>query len=171
MRQLDCVVGLGSNLGDRVEHMRAGVRELGRLGHLSSVSGLYESLPVGGPPQPPFLNAAVRMSTELAPAKLLEKLLAAESREGRMRRGRWGPRTLDLDILWIRGMRIATTELIVPHPRLAERAFALVPMLEVAPDAVDPVDGSLFADRRAQLDDSGMVLAGPRSAWVSVALR
>jgi 2-amino-4-hydroxy-6-hydroxymethyldihydropteridine diphosphokinase len=133
----DCVIGLGSNLGDRRENLRQAVREMAELGEVKAVSALYETDPVG-PPQPSYLNAAVRLHTELDLPQLLEALLSIERRLGRERRERWGARIVDLDILWKSGDAYEAETLEVPHPRLNERAFALVPLLDVAPDASDP---------------------------------
>lgn len=159
---MDCVVGLGANLGDRAGCLQRAVEALGQLGTVTAVSALYESDPVGGPPQPRYFNAAVRLATWLGPAGLLHALLGIERSAGRERRVRWGPRTLDLDLLWIRDVTVRTPELVVPHPRLTERQFALVPLLEVAPEAIDPSTGLSYAsiaralppaplDRRGQL--------------------
>jgi 2-amino-4-hydroxy-6-hydroxymethyldihydropteridine diphosphokinase len=157
---LDAVIGLGSNLGDRRENLCAAVTSLCQLGHLVALSSLYETVPMGGPPQPSFLNAAVRIATRLGPGDLLESLHAVETSRGRVRRERWGPRTLDLDLLWVRGLRLVGSNLTVPHPRLAERAFAMIPLVEVAPDAADPVDGVRYADRLARVDQGGVIRVG-----------
>ena len=112
----------------------AGVRVAGR-------SRVYETAPVGGPEQPDFLNAAILVECTLSPSALLEELLRIEVSLGRVRAAdevRFGPRTLDLDVLWIEGVALDEPRLTVPHPRLAGRAFALMPMLEVAPGAADP---------------------------------
>lgn len=138
---MECVVGLGANLGDRWAALGRAVSALGQLGELTGSSLVYETDPVGGPPQPRYLNAAVGLRTRLGPLALLGELLRVERAAGRERRVRWGPRTLDLDILWIRGITVRTPELEVPHPRLVVRPFALVPLLEVAPDALDPRTG------------------------------
>jgi 2-amino-4-hydroxy-6-hydroxymethyldihydropteridine diphosphokinase len=137
------VIGLGSNLGERLEHLRAAVRGLGRSGRIVRVSRLYETAPMG-PPQPRYLNAAVLLETDVDPVALLDALLALEAEGGRVRGDTWGPRTIDLDILWIEGRPVDDPRLVVPHPRLTERAFALIPMLEVVPDAVDPRTGRGF---------------------------
>lgn len=158
---LDAVIGLGSNLGDRHEHLCAAVAALSQLGRLVAVSSVYESVAVGGPPQPPYLNAAARLATQLGPSRLLESLLAVESSRGRVRGERWGPRTLDLDLLWVRGLLLVDSVLTVPHPRLAERAFAMIPLVEVAPDATDPADGLAYVERLALVDQSGIVRVGP----------
>jgi 2-amino-4-hydroxy-6-hydroxymethyldihydropteridine diphosphokinase len=139
------VVGLGANLGDRLATMRAAVRELGRVATVAATSRVYETAPVG-PAQPSFLNAAVLLSSwEGAPADWLRELLAIETRLGRVRAERWGPRTIDLDLLWAEGVAVEGPQLTVPHPRLRERAFALIPLLEVAPAARDPGTGEAYA--------------------------
>jgi 2-amino-4-hydroxy-6-hydroxymethyldihydropteridine diphosphokinase len=144
--RLDVVMGLGGNVGNPEATLRQAIVELGALGTVEKVSSLYRSLPVGGPPQPDFLNAAVRLGYWGTPESLLAEALAIERRAGRVRRERWGPRSLDLDILWIAGARVDGPALVVPHPRLRERAFALRPLLDVAPDAVDPADGTSYAE-------------------------
>ena len=132
---------------------------------MTAVSSLYETPPVG-PPQPMFLNAAVALTTELDPPGLLLALLSIEQRLGRVRRERWGPRTLDLDILWNAGMRWDTPELTVPHPELRRRAFALRPLLDVAPRATDPRDGTAYAAVLAALGmESALKIAGNADAW------
>lgn len=141
----DVVVGLGSNLGERQETLRGAVQALRALGRLLRVSSVYESAPVG-PPQPDYLNAAVRLSFAGRPETLLNALLGIEQAAGRERRIRWGPRTLDLDILWIRGLVVETAELSVPHPELSVRPFALLPLLDVAPDATDPRSGTAYRE-------------------------
>jgi 2-amino-4-hydroxy-6-hydroxymethyldihydropteridine diphosphokinase len=147
---VECVVGLGSNLGDRRKVLAGAVAGCSRLGQLVAVSALYRTDPVG-PPQPDYLNAAVLLRTELRPEGLLDALLDLERAAGRVRRERWGPRTLDLDLLWIPGQRIESERLVVPHPNLCERAFALVPLLDVAPLAVDPRSGVPYRQVVARL--------------------
>lgn len=142
---LDLVIGLGSNLGDRLQHLRAAAVALGSAFELRARSAVYETAPVG-PPQPDYLNAAVRLYASVGVEAVLETLLAIEQRGGRVRSagGRWGARTIDLDLLWADGVVLATAALTVPHPRLTERAFALLPLLDVAPDARDPRTGAPF---------------------------
>lgn len=151
----DCVLGLGSNLGDRRATLVAAVRELEALGRVVGVSALYETDPVG-PPQPDYLNAAVRLHTATSPEALLAELLAIERRHGRVRRERWGPRCLDLDILWIVGSCVRMPELEVPHPELERRPFALLPLLDVAPGAAPPEGGPGYAALASRLDISGV---------------
>ncbi|MGC4067806.1 MAG: 2-amino-4-hydroxy-6-hydroxymethyldihydropteridine diphosphokinase [Polyangiaceae bacterium] len=136
---IDCVIGLGANLGHCERTFAMALDELAKIGTLTSLSNLYENPAVGGPPQPDYLNGAVRLATHLAPDALLDVLQKIEAAAGRERVVPWGPRTLDLDLLWINGQAVMTSRLVVPHPRLAERAFALKPLLEVAPMAACPV--------------------------------
>jgi 2-amino-4-hydroxy-6-hydroxymethyldihydropteridine diphosphokinase len=136
---LDVVLGLGSNLGDRLMTLQRAASELASVGAIRGKSAVYESEPVG-PPQPRFLNAAVRCASPLAPEELMAAILHIERHLGRARPDpiRWGPRTIDIDVLWSASGPIDTPQLSVPHPRLRERSFALVPLLEVAPEACDP---------------------------------
>jgi 2-amino-4-hydroxy-6-hydroxymethyldihydropteridine diphosphokinase len=157
---LDAVIGLGSNLGERGASLELGAAGLAEFGSIVGRSFVYETAPVG-PPQPHFLNAAVRLRTELAPGQLMAALLEIERRAGRERRERWGPRTLDLDLLWIRGRCVQEPSLVVPHPRLHERAFALLPLLDVAPDAADPRTGQAYAAIAATLDGADARRVGP----------
>ncbi len=133
---LDVVVGLGSNLGDRLAHLRDACTSIASAYELVARSAVYETAPVG-PAQPDYLNAAVRLRTDGTLEDLLTALLAIEASHGRVRtkENRWGPRTLDLDILWALGVTYESPRLTVPHPRLHERAFALLPLHDVAPDA------------------------------------
>jgi 2-amino-4-hydroxy-6-hydroxymethyldihydropteridine diphosphokinase len=147
---VDAVIGLGSNLGDRRAALARAAGEIRALGQLTAASSLYETAPVG-PPQPMFLNAAVALSTSLDPPGLLAALLAIERRLGRVRRERWGPRSIDLDILWIADVVFDSAELKVPHPELRARAFALCPLLDVAPLAADPRDGKSYRAILAEL--------------------
>jgi 2-amino-4-hydroxy-6-hydroxymethyldihydropteridine diphosphokinase len=144
---LVAVIGFGANLGERLETMRAAARELRLVARIEKTSRVFVTAPVGGPPQPDFFNAAALVTYEGEPDSLLRALLAIEARLGRRRTAeRYGPRTIDLDILWIDGVTVDTESLQVPHPRLMERAFALVPLLEVAPFARDPRTGGALAE-------------------------
>jgi 2-amino-4-hydroxy-6-hydroxymethyldihydropteridine diphosphokinase len=146
------VIGLGANLGARLETMQSAVDALDRTPGIAvrAVSPVYETEPVG-PPQPRYLNAAARIETTLEPDALLDALLAIEASHGRVRRERWGPRTLDLDVLalcdahTLAPLVIATDRLVVPHPHLLERAFALAPLLDVLPELAGDWGASLRA--------------------------
>lgn len=142
---LDVVVGLGSNLGDRLSHLQNAVRGLEAIFELQARSRVYETEPVG-PSQPDYLNAAVRLKATGDAHFVLRALLSLEHRGGRVRApgNCWGARTIDLDLLWGDGLVVSTPVLTVPHPRLTERAFALYPLLDVAADAIDPRTGSVF---------------------------
>jgi 2-amino-4-hydroxy-6-hydroxymethyldihydropteridine diphosphokinase len=155
--RLDVVVGLGSNLGDREATLRSAIEGMRGFPdtEVVAVSSFIETAPVGGPPQGVFMNAAARLSTSFSPRQLLDALLGLELAHGRVRRERWGPRTLDLDVLWIRDVRVHEPGLSVPHPELKNRRFALGPLVEIAPDAVDPESGERYAAVLAALDREG----------------
>jgi 2-amino-4-hydroxy-6-hydroxymethyldihydropteridine diphosphokinase len=155
-------VGLGSNLGDRLATLDAAVRALDAdaLTHVMAVSRVYETTPVGGPEQGPYLNAVAVLETDRSPRELLELLLATEASLGRVRAERWGPRTADLDLLLYDGPPVDSAELTVPHPRARERAFVLVPLCDADPFARFP-DGELACAALARLGPvSGVVPVG-----------
>jgi 2-amino-4-hydroxy-6-hydroxymethyldihydropteridine diphosphokinase len=143
------IIGLGSNLGDRPGTIHAAVQALRADPDLTvlRVSPLYESAPLGGPPQGDYVNAAVLVVTSLPARPILDRALAVERSLGRTRPDpvRWGPRTIDLDLLWIEGESVAEPGLEVPHPRLRERVIALRPLLDLAPDARDPKTTEAYA--------------------------
>jgi 2-amino-4-hydroxy-6-hydroxymethyldihydropteridine diphosphokinase len=141
-------VGVGANLGDREATIRAA---LDALPGVVGVSTLRETDPVGVVDQPPFLNGAAVLETELPPRELLEILLAVERELGRERRERWGPRTIDLDLLLYGDESIDEPGLTVPHPRLHERRFALEPLLDLDPELSIPGRGPV-SDLLAELD-------------------
>jgi 2-amino-4-hydroxy-6-hydroxymethyldihydropteridine diphosphokinase len=131
------LLALGSNLGDRRTYLRDAVAE---LPDVIAVSQVYETAPVGGPDeQGPYLNIVVELDTDLLPRALLELCRERERAAERVRRVRWGPRTLDVDVLWVDGVTVDEPDLTVPHPRMFERAFVIMPLRDVAPDLV-PAD-------------------------------
>ncbi|MHB1710847.1 MAG: 2-amino-4-hydroxy-6-hydroxymethyldihydropteridine diphosphokinase [Acidimicrobiales bacterium] len=135
-------LGLGSNLGDRWAHLRRAVDQLraGNTAPVTAVSPVYETEPVGGPAmQSPYLNLVVEVAVapDSDPYRLLEECRRLEAAAGRVRTARWGPRTLDVDVLWIDGVTLAEPDLTIPHPRWRERKFVLVPLADLAPDLVD----------------------------------
>ena len=150
-------VGLGSNLGDRAAHLLLGLSALSRLPEtrLLRLSPVYETDPVG-PPQPPYLNMVAELETELSPKGLLAEMLRVEKALGRERRERWGPRTLDLDLLLYGDLVLEEAGLSVPHPRLHERAFVLVPLLDLLPEGRHPLLGQSFAELLASLNASSV---------------
>ncbi len=155
------VIGLGANLGDARRRVLQAFDEIEEAPSIRVLgrSRLYRTTPVGGPPQDDYVNAAVAIQTTLTPNELLASLQEIELRHGRRRSGvRDEPRTLDLDILWIDGEQVDQPDLVVPHPRLRDRAFALVPLVEVAPLAREPGSERRYAERLAEIDVSGVRL-------------
>ncbi len=130
-------IGLGSNLGDREATLRQGVAELEAAGDVIAVSPLYETEPVGGPDdQGAFLNLVVELDTADSPRQLLRRCQALEEAAHRVRTVRWGPRTLDADVLLVDDLTVDEADLIVPHPRMWERRFVLQPLADLAPELV-----------------------------------
>ena len=138
-------LGLGSNLGDREAHLAAALPQLAGAGRVEAISSLYETAPLYESEQPPFLNAACRLATGLAPAALLDALQAIERAVGRRPTYRYGPREVDLDILLYDDLVVDEPGLVIPHPGLAERAFALAPLAELAPGLLHPRLGRTVA--------------------------
>lgn len=137
-------VALGSNLGDRLAHLRAAVAGLAGADGVTLVacSGVYETVPVGGPQQDDFLNAVVAIDTTLDPYSLLHLAQGLEQEARRVRREHWGPRTLDVDVLLYGECRLDDPLLTIPHPRMHEREFVMVPLGDVAPGLVGPLAAS-----------------------------
>jgi 2-amino-4-hydroxy-6-hydroxymethyldihydropteridine diphosphokinase len=152
-------VGLGANLGDPVAGLRAAALDLDReAGGLVATSRIYLSDPVGVLDQPPFRNAVAAVRTHLAPDELLDLLLALEARHGRVRGRRWGPRTLDLDLVWYEGVERDSGRLVLPHPRAHEREFVLRPLCDLDPGVV--LRGRPAADWLAALEPQGVEATG-----------
>ncbi len=156
-------VGLGSNLGRRDLHLQAAVHFLSRAPgiHLQRLSRVYETRPVGPVAQGAFLNAVAELLTALSPRDLLERLLSHERTAGRVRTVRWGPRTIDLDILLYGNAEVDEPGLRIPHPELAHRAFVLVPLAELAPGLEVPGIGATVAALRDQRPDLADVVPAP----------
>lgn len=134
---LRAYLSLGSNLGDRARHLRSGLRHLDGDGvAVVNVSSVWETDPVGGPDQGRYLNLVAEVTADGTARELLERCQAAEAAAGRVRAERWGPRTLDVDVVLIEGATVDEPDLQVPHPRMWERRFVLAPLAEVAPHAV-----------------------------------
>ncbi len=130
-------LSLGSNLGDRAALLRGGVAALAG-GDPIKVSPLYESAPVGGPVQGPYLNVVLELETHATPHELLARCRSAEDAAGRVRTVRFGPRTLDCDVLLVGDLAVDGPDLVVPHPRMWQRRFVLQPLADLAPHLVDP---------------------------------
>lgn len=155
-------LSLGSNLGDRLELLAEAVRRLeGERTRVTAVSSVYETLPQGKTDQPLFLNIAVAVATELSPLALLHQVQEVERTLGRERKERWGPRTVDIDILLYGEEQMQTEALEVPHPRMDERAFVLVPLLELNSDLALPTgseNGTISLKRLLEgLPDQGVI--------------
>lgn len=152
-----CFIGLGSNLDTPIAQLDQAVNALqGAFGvSLLAVSGYYETAPVGGPEQPPYVNAVAECSSTLTPLELLHRLQAIEQRQGRERSERWGPRTLDLDLLLYDDVQMNTAELTLPHPRITERAFVLVPLADLAPDLI--LDGYPLTHWLEQVSEQSII--------------
>ena len=152
-------VGFGANLGDPAWTLQAAAAELGRTaGTVTAGSHIYRSRPIGLTDQPDFQNAVARVSTALAPEALLDELLSLEARFGRVREVRFGPRTLDLDLLWYEGVVRDDERLTLPHPRAHEREFVLRPLAELDPDL--EIRGTSVAGWLARLDPQGVEPTG-----------
>lgn len=134
-------LGLGSNMGDRQDNLDRALDLLSQRLRVEGVSSIYETEPIGNIEQPRFLNLVCQVSTTLAPVELLALVKGIESKLGRIHGRPNAPRPIDIDILFYDEQVIETPELVIPHPRLAERAFVLVPLAEIAPDLVHPVSG------------------------------
>lgn len=147
-------IGLGANLGDPAETLREAARQLADLGTVGARSSLYRTLAWGVTDQPQFVNAALALETSLEPHALLAALKTLERELGRTPTFRWGPRAIDLDILAMNGIRLDEPDLTIPHARLAERAFALVPLAEIAP-AFAPLRDALPASELATVERFG----------------
>lgn len=149
-------LALGANLGDRPRALAAALAALGRAPgcKVDALSAVYETRPVGVADQPDFLNCAARLATTLAPLDLLDLCLSVEQRLGRVRRERWGPRAIDLDLLAYDDLVLAGERLALPHPRLHERAFVLAPLAELAPALL--IGGRTVLQHLARADRSGI---------------
>jgi 2-amino-4-hydroxy-6-hydroxymethyldihydropteridine diphosphokinase len=158
-------LGIGSNLGDRTARLQQAVDGLAANPgvHVAAVSPVYETTPVGGPPQPDYLNAVVAVDTDLSPRELLEVAHEVETEAERVRGERWGPRTLDVDVLLVGDEQVDEPDLVVPHPRIRERAFVLVPLADLDAAAAGAA-GAASADgpfRQAGVRATGIELVVP----------
>ncbi|ELR99569.1 2-amino-4-hydroxy-6-hydroxymethyldihydropteridine pyrophosphokinase [Gloeocapsa sp. PCC 73106] len=152
-------IALGSNLGESISILENALVELNHTPGITLVSrsSWYQTKPIG-PPQPDYINGCALLDVELTPKALLDTLLNIEAKAGRIRREKWGPRTLDLDLLLYGNLILNTPTLEIPHPRMKERAFVLVPLAEIAPDWLEPVSQKAIALLVEQVDCTGVSL-------------
>lgn len=157
MKKAQCTIALGSNLGDSLNIVENAVQILAQTPgmKLISCSNWYRTAPIG-PPQPDYINGCALFQVQLTPLEILERLLAIENQFGRERREHWGARTLDLDLLLYDDLVLNTPHLQLPHPRMHERAFVLVPLAEIAPNWVHPVLKSNIQQILHNVDCSGV---------------
>jgi 2-amino-4-hydroxy-6-hydroxymethyldihydropteridine diphosphokinase len=149
---------LGSNLGDRLQIMESARRMIGKnVGQISIESSIYETAPWGITDQPAFLNQVIRVETTLAPEEVLRNILDIEHELGRVRYERWGARVIDIDLLYYQDLILDTARLTLPHPRLQDRLFTLIPLAEIAPDFVNPLLGETSAALLEKCTDNGVV--------------
>lgn len=159
----EALIGLGGNLGDVAATFETALGRLAVGGvHVLARSSNWKTPPWGVTDQPAFVNACILAETDLSPQALLELCLAVEASLGRRREIRWGPRVIDLDVLDVDGRTIDAPGLTLPHPRLTERAFVLVPLAEIVPDRI--VAGATVAEHLAGVDASGIERIGPSRA-------
>jgi 2-amino-4-hydroxy-6-hydroxymethyldihydropteridine diphosphokinase len=159
MKPVLSAIALGSNLGDSRKTLEATLALLHQTPgvQVQTRSHLYKTKAVG-PPQPDFLNACAILSVTLTPQVLMTTLLEVEATFGRVRRERWGPRTLDLDLLLFDDLILNTPTLQIPHPRMAERAFVLVPLAEIAPNWIEPISKKTIATLLQSVDCSEVAI-------------
>ena len=149
-------LALGSNLGDRSANLRAAISALPPAVHGIQESPVYETLPWGFTDQPAFLNMVLKGETDLEPSELLQRMKNLETRLGRQPSVRWGPRLIDMDILFYADLVLDIKGLVIPHPHLHERAFVLVPLADLAPNLVHPVFCKSVSELLAEVDSSGV---------------
>ncbi|NEU80572.1 2-amino-4-hydroxy-6-hydroxymethyldihydropteridine diphosphokinase [Nostoc sp. UIC 10630] len=153
-------VALGSNIGNSQTILEAATKTLAQTpGILLEAKSRWYQTKAVGPPQPDYLNGCVTLQVEMLPQQLLEILLGIEQQFGRVRQERWGPRTLDLDLLLFDDFIVDTPNLQIPHPRMRDRAFVLVPLAEIAPDWIEPVSGCVIKELLKEVDCSDVHLS------------
>ncbi|MDW7738584.1 MAG: 2-amino-4-hydroxy-6-hydroxymethyldihydropteridine diphosphokinase [Bacillota bacterium] len=163
-------IGLGSNLGDRLNNIRGALDKISKRSdvYISSVSSIYETIPVGGPKQGLFLNGCAMLITTLSPTILLKVLLQIEDKMGRVRKERWGPRIIDIDLLVYEGIEMNTPLVSLPHPRIAERAFVVIPLNDIAPELKIPgLEKSVSSIAKGFNQEKGIKLLIPKG-WYTI---
>lgn len=152
-------IALGSNMGDSQKTLESALQRLDEIPHIQvkSYSSWYKTTPIG-PSQAEFLNGCAVLEVGLAPHDLLNTLLKIEDEFGRVRQERWGPRTLDLDLILYDNLVLNTPNLTIPHPEMLNRAFVLVPLAEIAPNMIEPQSGLSIRELLAKVEQSGVTL-------------
>jgi 2-amino-4-hydroxy-6-hydroxymethyldihydropteridine diphosphokinase len=152
-KKIDAAIALGSNLGDSLMILESALKNLDQTPGITvkAKSNWYQTAPVG-PPQPDYLNGCAILEVQLSPEELLDTLLGIERQFGRVRLEHWGPRTLDLDLLLFDQLILESPMLQIPHPRMTQRGFVLMPLAEIAPDWIEPVSGRAIAQLLEQLN-------------------
>jgi 2-amino-4-hydroxy-6-hydroxymethyldihydropteridine diphosphokinase len=151
-------IGVGSNLGDKIGNCRKALNEIAAFAEIVKISSLYETEPVGNEEQPNFINCAAEIRTDLSPHELLTRLNQAENKLGRVREEKWGPRTIDLDIIFYNDLVMRDNNLIIPHPRAHLRRFVLEPICEIAPGFIHPELGVSVIELLKKLEDNKQVI-------------
>lgn len=160
MNQVSVYLSLGSNMGSREENIKKALGFLSERTRLEKLSSVYDTAPVGNKNQPHFLNMVCRVSTILQPVVLLAMVKDIESKLGRLPKTHNLPRPIDIDILFYGDQVISTPDLVIPHPRLHERAFVLVPLVEIAPDLMHPVNKYTVKTLLKSVGKNGVILSG-----------
>ncbi len=155
-------LALGSNLGDRAANLRAAIEAVKPEVQIINCSAVYETPPWGYTDQPKFLNQVVEGETSLSPEELLEHIKEIEVRLGRQETFQFGPRIIDLDIIFFDDQVIDSPPLIIPHPRMAERGFVLIPLADLAPQFQHPILGDSVSDLLSKVDQAGVVMFSPK---------
>jgi 2-amino-4-hydroxy-6-hydroxymethyldihydropteridine diphosphokinase len=154
-------IALGSNLGDRIANLTAAIKAMKPNVHPRKCSPVYETPPWGYSDQPKFLNQVIEAETDLSPESLLEYLKKIEVNIGRRETFRYGPRVIDLDIIFFDGEVIDSPPLIIPHPRLEERSFVLLPLADLAPDYRHPILGDSVMEMLSKVETKGIIVVSP----------
>jgi 2-amino-4-hydroxy-6-hydroxymethyldihydropteridine diphosphokinase len=158
-------LSLGTNLGQRRQNLERAVAGLGEVMEITAVSPIYQTPPWGLTDQPDFLNLCLEATTDLTPHQLLHFNQQLEKRIGRIKEIHWGPRLIDIDILFYDDISSCSEKLTIPHPQIGQRAFVLVPLADIAPDLVHPQTGQTVREMVAQVDTSGVVAIRLQKSW------